>query len=194
MRKILTVLILLALCASVTDLAAQRRGSDEEYFDESGGIGHRLWYGSHFSLGFNSNGFSSLFQFGLAPMVGFKINDIISIGPRASLLYYNYRVNYGGGNIDKAKTTSWAVGAFARVRPFPTWFAQLEYNLENEPIFNADLSVSRFERGSAYIGVGYNAGTGGPIAFEALLMYNVNQPGNSINSPLDYRIGITYKY
>lgn len=194
MRKIIAVLLLFALCASVTDLAAQRRNSDDEYFDESGNLGHRLWYGSHFSLGFNSNGFTSLFQFGLAPMVGFKINDIISIGPRGSVLYYNYRFNNGGGVVEKANTTSWSIGAFTRIRPFPTWFAQLEYNIENEPIFNADLSVSRYERGAAYIGAGYNAGTGGPIAFEALLMYNVNQPGNSIESPLDYRIGITYKF
>lgn len=194
MKKILTLLVLLALVGSITEVSAQRRGDTDEYFDESGNIGHRLWYGSHFTLGFNGNGFTSLFQFGLAPMVGFKFNDIISVGPRASILYYNYRVNYGGGNIDKVNTTSWAVGAFGRIRPFPTFFAQLEYNIENEPIFNADLTVSRFERGAFYIGGGYNAGSGGPIAFEALLMYHVNQPGNSFESPLDYRIGITYNF
>lgn len=194
MKKILTLLLLVALCAGTVELSAQnKRNNDEEYFDESGNISHRLWYGSHFTLGFNGNGYVSLFQFGLAPMVGFKINDIFSIGPRGSILYYNYRVNNGGGDIDKVNTTSWAIGAFTRIRPFPTFFAQLEYNIENDPIFFADLSVGRVERGAFYIGGGYNSGSGGPIAFEALLMYNVNQ-ANTLDSPLDYRIGITYNF
>lgn len=194
MKRILIVFVLLALGASTMDVSAQRRGDDtDEYFDESGSIGHRLWYGSHFALGFNGNSFYSLFQFGLSPMVGYKINDVFSVGPRASILYYGYRENRGGGDVDKVNTTEWSVGVFGRVRPFPTFFAQVEYNLENSPVILGDLSVARLERGAFYIGGGYNAGSGGPIAFEALLMYNVNQQ-NNLDSPIDYRIGITYKF
>jgi len=199
MKKIFILLVLLALCASTADVFAQRRGnSDDEYFDESGNIGHRIWFGSHFNLGYSGNGFESLFQAGLSPMVGFKINDIFSIGPRASVSFSNYRRNYGGGDVEGISATSWAVGVFGRVRPFPTLFAQLEYDLENEPFFGADpgtgsLTVVRQERGAFYIGGGYNSGSGGPIAFEVLLMYNVNQP-NTLASPLDFRFGITYRY
>lgn len=189
------ILALAAICFTTVDLTAQnRRDDDDQYFDESGSISHRLWYGTHFTLGFNGNGFTSLFQFGLAPMIGYKITDILSIGPRGSLLYYSYRINNGGGDVDKVNTTSWSVGAFTRVRVFQTFLAQVEYSLENDPLINSDLSVGRVERGAFYIGGGYNSGSGGPIAFEALLLYNVNQPGNTLESPLDYRLGITYNF
>ncbi|MCB0632662.1 MAG: hypothetical protein R2824_09170 [Saprospiraceae bacterium] len=196
MRKILAVLILFALCASVTEVAAQKRSGDDEYFDESGNIGHRIWLGSHFTLGYRGTTFYSLFEFGLSPMVGFKINDIFSIGPRGSILYNNYRESDGVNNVYKLNTSSWAVGVFGRVRPFPTFFAQLEYNLENRVdwVNTTRSEVSRLQYNSFYIGGGYNAGSGGPIAFEALLMYNVNQPVNVFESPLSYRVGITYKY
>lgn len=194
MKKILILVILLALGAGIMEVSAQSRRDTDEYFDESGGFGHRLWYGTHFTVGYNGNGFESLFQFGLAPMIGYKFNDILSVGPRFSFLYSNYRQTYAPGDVQKVSATSWSVGAFGRFRPFPTLFAQIEYNIENEPVFYQNLTVERIEQNAFYIGAGYNSGSGGPLAFEALLMYHVNQPGNTIQSPLDYRIGITYKF
>jgi hypothetical protein len=95
--------------------------------------------------------------------------------------------------VDKVNTSSWAVGVFSRVRPFPNLFAQVEYNIENDPVILGDLSVARVEQGAFYIGGGYNSGNGGPIAFEGLLMFNVNQRSR-FESPLEYRVGLTYKF
>jgi len=179
---------------------SSKRSSTDEYFDESGGFNHRLWYGSHLTLGFQGNSFQSTFQAGLAPMIGYKLIESLSVGPRGSLTYFSYRLNQGGGNVEKLNTTSWSVGAFARFRPVETFFGQVEANLVNEPnniIWNnvtQELDVTRRERSAINIGLGYTSSSGGPIAFEALILYNINPPSNDITSPLDYRFGLTYNF
>ena len=41
-------------------------------------------------------------------------------------------------------------------------------------------------------GAGYNSG--GLWGYEIMILYNANQPENTIDSPFEYRIGFTYKY
>mgnify|MGYP001259483288 CR=1 FL=1 len=160
-------------------------------------FGYRLWYGTHVTLGFNGGYGESLFTFGLAPMVGYKVLPWLSAGPRAYFLYYNYRVDFGGGRIEKINPTEWGAGAFLRIHPIQTFFAQVEYDYENEPLISYDgqmLVADRRTRGAGYVGLGYSSRGGGPWGFEVLLMYNFNQPSNTIESPLDYRAGVTYNF
>ena len=206
MKKVLLLaflssVLVIALCQDAYGQRSSRRSSTDEYFDESGGFQHRLWYGSHVTLGFQGNTFQSTFQAGLAPMIGYKIFDALSIGPRGSLTYFAYRLNQGGGrDVERLNTNSWDIGGFIRFRPVDTFFGQIEANLVNEPnniIWNnvtQELDVTRRERSAINIGLGYTSSSGGPWGFEALILYNVNPPSNDITSPLDYRFGLTYNF
>lgn len=195
----LSTALMIGLSEDAFGQRSGKRSSTDEYFDESGGFQHRLWYGTHVTLGFQGNSISSTFQAGLAPMIGYKVFDALSIGPRGSLLYYNYRLDQGAG-VEKLSTTAWSVGGFVRFRPVETFFGQLEANLVNEPntiIWNnieQKLDVTRRERSAINIGLGYTSTGGGPIAFEAIILYNVNPPSNQLSSPLDYRFGLTYNF
>ncbi len=205
MKKVLLLaflssVLLIALSQEAYGQRSSKRSSTDEYFDESGGFQHRLWYGSHVTLGFQGNSFQSTFQAGLAPMIGYKIFDALSIGPRGSLTYFSYSQNPTGGAVQRLNTNSWSVGGFVRFRPVETFFGQLEANLVNEPntiIWNnvtRELDVNRRERSAINIGLGYTSSSGGPWGFEALILYNVNPPSNDISSPLDYRFGLTYNF
>ena len=86
MKKVLLIaflssVLVIALSQEAYGQRSSKRSSTDEYFDESGGFQHRLWYGSHVTLGFQGNSFQSTFQAGLAPMIGYKVFDALSIGP-----------------------------------------------------------------------------------------------------------------
>ena len=169
---------------------------NDEYFDESGGFGHRLWYGGGFNLGFTGNNFRSLFQIGISPMVGYKIFDELSVGPRVSLQYNHFRLNLGGGNIEKANATSWGLGAFARYKVFQNFFAHAEYEYENAVGFflgNNEIITVREKLNNYYLGAGYNSGNG-IFGYEIYLLYNFNEREDTTNIPIDFRIGFTYNF
>ena len=79
--RVFALLLLFTFVIGVSTAEAQRskkkRNSTEEYFDESGGFAHRLWYGGGFNLNFGGNGGSNQLLIGVSPMVGFKINDCL---------------------------------------------------------------------------------------------------------------------
>jgi hypothetical protein len=200
MKKILLLgsLLFAFLFLFENELCAQtdrERTRTEDYFDERGGFAHRLWYGGGFTLGFAGNQFESLFQLGISPMMGYKIFEQLSVGPRVSLTYSYYKVNYGGGRVEKAQPLNWSVGAFARYKIIPIIFAHVEYEYENAAVFvyNPNLEVLRRNRDNTYIGAGYNSGNG-LWGYEILLLYNLNTPENSIELPINLRFGITYNF
>ena len=127
MKRILQLsfmIVTLLLCFNVDSYAQYGYGKkkkkkkkvekNDEYFDESGGLGHKLWYGGGFNLGFSGNSFQSLFQIGISPMVGYKITEEFSVGPRASVQYNYFRVN-DGGQVLRASPITWAAGAFHQI-------------------------------------------------------------------------------
>ena len=205
MKKIFlfSLLTLLVAVAFTNDAYAQRKkkksSKTDEYFDESGFV-NKLWYGGGVNLGFTGGNNQSLFYFGLSPMIGYKIlDDIISVGPRVGFQYNHYRVQDFSGQVFKTSPLSYNVGMFSRIKAFPNFFAQLEYEYENNEFvdgtFNPNTGKLNTERQSfdnVYIGAGYNSG--GLFGYEILLLYNVNAPENTIDSPFDIRIGFTYKY
>lgn len=170
---------------------------NDEYFDESGGFAHKLWYGGGFNLGFSGNSFQSLFQLGISPMVGYKITEAFSIGPRASVQYNYFRIN-DGGRVLKASPITWSAGAFTRYKVLQNFFAHGEIAYQNELVsFNTsgnELIPIRRTRTSYFLGAGYNSGNG-ILGYEIYLLYNLNLPANLINtSPIDFRIGFTYNF
>ncbi len=205
MKKIFlfTLLTLLFASAFTEDAHAQRRGKKkkkssktDEYFDESGFV-NKLWYGGGVVLGLSGSNNESLFTFGLSPMVGYKVlDDVISIGPRVGFEYNHYRVDFG--QVYKSSFVSYSLGVFSRIKAFPNFFAHLEYEYQSTEFIdgldtaNGKLVKDRVNYDNAYIGAGYNSG--GLFGYEIMLLYNVNQPENTAQSPVTIRAGFTYKF
>lgn len=196
----LSLLALGLLLSYQIDLNGQRnsRGSDaDQYFDESGGFAHRLWYGGGFVLGFSGSNVSSNFTIGLSPMVGYKLTPEFSVGPRVSLEYSIIKTSQFGPP-ETVNPLSWGLGLFSRYKVLETIFAQVEYEFANEADFlfrdnQGELQVARREQSNFYIGAGYNSGNG-IIGYEILFLYNVNEPENSLELPIDLRFGFTYNF
>lgn len=201
----LSFLIVLALMMTNTDALAQSKGKKkkssgtDKYFDDSGNLASRLWYGGGFTLGFSGNNFESLFQLGVSPMVGYKITDKFSIGPRGEILFNFYRADVGAPEIAKGTFINYGLGAFARYKIFRTIFVHGEYGFQNEEIIiNYDFTESKFitgrrSRNNAFVGAGYNDGDG-VWGYEIALLYNLNQDANTLNLPFDFRFGLTYNF
>jgi len=183
-----------------------------DYFDDSGII-HRLWYGSGGNLQFAGIEDQRQFTIGLTPMVGYKITENFSAGPKIGFNYTSYRNFDTNGVANTVKLTSFSGGAFARLKFLNMLFIHGE--LEAESRENAFLSGSfialddagepltqREGRTNGYLGLGYN-NSGGALGFDIYILYNfledeeinsINIPFISITAPLVFRIGLTYKF
>ncbi|MFN7117878.1 MAG: hypothetical protein ACK4TA_13845 [Saprospiraceae bacterium] len=200
MRKVsqIIALVIFAFVINHATLDAQVRVRDNsaEQTKPKNNFASHLWYGGNIGLGFSSNSFQSLFQIGLSPMVGYKLFDQFSVGPRVSFFYSHYRYNFGGGDVQTANPITWTAGAFARYKLFRTIFAHAEYEFENSPVFtiggSGDLEVLREQRTNTYLGAGYNSGE--RFGYEIMVLYNLSLPENSVESPFDIRFGFTYNF
>lgn len=187
----------------------KKKSNVEEYFDESGSIVHRLWYGGGFNLGFSGTSGFSAFSLGVSPMVGYKVleNNKLSVGPRLTLDYSYYKGTGTDGAVHSAQPISYAVGLFGRYKVLSNVFAHVEIEQENresiavvtngfENFFVIDTDgkplTERQGRQNFYIGAGYTSG--GVLAYEIVVLYNVLEPENSVNLPFDVRFGLTYKF
>jgi hypothetical protein len=213
MKKLLlfSFLTLFFALGVATDADAQRRGKKkssktDEYFDE-GGFVNNLWYGGGFTLGFTGGNNQSVFAFGLSPMVGYKfLGDIVSAGPRVGFEYNHIRVSQCGNcPVYKTSPLSYSLGAFTRIKALPNVFGHIEYEYQNtestdpdrDGFINIDptdnsIITERVVFDNVYVGLGYNSG--GLFAYEIMILYNVNQPATTVESPFDLRFGFTYKF
>jgi len=176
----------------------KKSSKTDQYFDE-GGFVNNLWYGGNFVLGFAGQGESSQFSIGVTPMVGYKlVDDIISAGPRIGVIYTRLKGRGTDGGIYSVNLPSYSAGAFARVKPLPNFFAHLEYEYESTKrygtigglllIENGEVFTANENRNNFYIGGGYNSG--GLLGYEIMILYNVNEPENTIDLPIDFRVGL----
>lgn len=153
----------------------------------------KLWYGGNINLGFQGNNFESLFNIGLAPMVGYKITPEFSIGPRVELIYSYYKVA-AGPSILRYNLYGGGIGPFARYKFFKMLFFHLEYQLEYAQfpsISPLDGSKNSQFFNNTFVGLGYNAGGG-----EILLLYNLSdqQSRNTLGMPISIRFGFTLNF
>lgn len=198
MRKIAQIipfLLFITLTQSALQAQVRVRDNSQPEAKESSSFASHLWYGGNVGLGYSGGSYASLFQIGVSPMVGYKIFEPFSIGPRVSITYSAYRENYTG-SVQKANTVSWSVGAFARYKIIRSIFLHTEAELENTPIYTSakgKLEVLRRQRNNFYLGGGYNS-SAGLFGYEILLLYNLNQPDNDVQSPFNIRFGFTYNF
>ena len=208
MKKALQFLVLVAvLMISFThDAEAQKRKRDrdvDEYFDDRGTFKDRLWYGADVTLNFFSVPQGNAFNAGIAPMVGYKFTDAFSVGPRVEILYRGERYDIGTGSDLKFNSTNYGIGAFTRLKVFDQYFLHAEYQtLSNEtgiPVLVSanpieyEVVTSRSWQDHFYIGAGYGA-SGGGVGFQVSLLWDVLQEFSSRNLPIQYRMGINYKF
>ncbi len=157
MNKWIILFVVVGLMIGLTpDAEAQRRGkrapkSDDELFDDPGKFKDRLWYGGGFNLGFSGNQNLNIFNLGISPMVGYKLFDEFSIGPRLGLDYsfikgtsLNANVDPISGNIspivdlnnqilytnESVAPISFSFGLFARYKVLDMIFAHVEFGTE----------------------------------------------------------------
>ena len=211
MKKILlfSLLTLFFAAGISTGANAQNRkkkkkksSKTDQYFDE-GGFANKLWYGGNFILGFAGSGETSQFSIGITPMVGYKIvDDIVSAGPRIGLIYNTVKGRGTDGGIHRVNLSAVSFGAFARIKPFPNFFAHFEYENQHTKNYftsggflavqNGEVLTEKTVRDNIFIGAGYTSG--GLLGYEILFLYNLNEPENTIDLPIDIRFGFTYKF
>ncbi len=158
----------------------------------------RLWYGGSLILNYYGQSNYTVFSLGVTPMVGVKLFDEFSIGPRAGFRLDNYRLNTGS-KVDKLPLFEFSEGVFARYKFFNVVFAHAEFNFTQFQYVSPYLSPTgelqklNAKTQNAYLGLGYNSGMG-QIGTEIYVLYNFLEDKNSVAQPFDIRFGVTYKF
>ncbi len=202
------------MLAFSTDMDAQfrkkkkkkKKKEDTEYFDESGGFKHRLWYGLSGSLNFGGQTNLRTFNLGFSPMVGFKIIEPVSVGPRFIFNSLFIKIDNGPNGIISDVINEYGSGLFARYKPFRQFFGHVEYEyLISEEILTAPgggllldpddptkFATDKISKDAFYLGIGYSSGA--IISYEVMLLYNALQDKNIVDLPFSIRAGLTYKF
>ncbi|MFT4667165.1 MAG: hypothetical protein ACI8YQ_003081 [Polaribacter sp.] len=215
MKKILKTTMLMLAClfiVGVTDVDAQygkkkkkkkkvekvEEADNDDYFDESGGkFIDKLWYGSGLTLGFAGGNNESVFTIGISPMVGYKLTDRFSVGPRVVLDYTLYKTNQVSNSVQRVDLVTYGLGFFGRAKIFQSLFAHAEYAILSQAFpaqSGNDLVTFRQNTNNFYIGGGYHSGGGGGLGYEIVLLYNTLEPDDSIDLPIDFRVGFTWGF
>lgn len=158
----------------------------------------RLWYGGGFALGFYGGTISGIqsseFFVGVSPMVGYKINDFLSFGPRLELNLLTGRYDLGR-DVEKLTAFNYGAGLFTRARFFEVMFGHVEYGYINQavPYFeNGEIKTDRLGSDQFLLGLGYNSGY--PFGTEIYILYDFLAPEDTVNLPITFRFGFTYKF
>ena len=203
-RNICLLMVLFSLFFALPEADAQRRGKkkrrDKEPQAEVISLKERLWYGGGFILGFNSFGggvtAQNAFLIGVSPMVGYKVTDKLSFGPRVELNFQTARYQFGNDVLSN-NTLNWGVGGFGRHKFFDVLFAHVEYGYFNyEVVEGVDIDnefLTRREGENQFLlGLGYNSGY--PWGTEISILYDILAPEDTVQLPIVFRFGITYKF
>ncbi len=125
-------------------------------------------------------------------MVGYKITDNFSVGPKAGF-NYSFIQEVIGGQRYRFNPVEWSVGAFTRLKFVRVLFAQLEYEYAAEKAVAYTSSapeIVTIKNNNIWVGGGYNAG-----GFEFAILYNLNENTNYLYSiPIEYRTGFTINF
>jgi hypothetical protein len=201
---------LIMLCAFSLTLAAQGTTEEEarddlDYYntendrvqDQRGDtFGENLWFGTGAQLGFQGGNNTSFFQIGLSPIVGYKLNNFLSVGPRGSFAYNSYKEDFGNGEF-KASFVTWSAGAFARAKIVYPFFAHVEYSLLNEvQNFDANGDAVRSTRTIPFLGGGISqgGGQGGGAGYEILILFRLSQADRIGDAPFELRTGLNFNF
>lgn len=194
-------ILFIFLFLNLSRLEAQiyRRQPQKEQTSEMKSFADHLWYGGGFTINFSS-GLAGLdgntFGIGLSPMLGYKLNSFLSVGPRFEFLYTTGRFRNFGGPVYKYNGLDYGAGVFGRAKFLNVLFAHTELSYINRvfPVgFNGNrLETERVGDNQFLVGLGYSGG--GLLKSEIYLLYDVSSDSQSTTLPLVYRFGITYNF
>ncbi len=182
-----TILILCLFILSVQTMVAQKSNNSS--------LLDKTWYGAHLALGFGASSTQSAITLGIAPMVGYRIFDPISVGPRVNILYRHLTFkDFSGNLIQKINIVDRGIGVFLRAEVYRQYFVQAELMYEStvNRITNAGDQI-RVKGTNAYIGVGTNVGGRNP-SVELMVTYDLNLPSIYKNNLINFRFGFTMNY
>ncbi len=186
----LFVLTLLLIGMIFSSAHAQSRSKKSTTLSE------HLWYGGSVGLGFQSFNNQSSFLFALFPMMGYKITESISVGPRIGASYRNIKSRGLDGRVYRFNPVELSGALFGRVKLFRQIFGHVEYELASEKnlVNNSanGISIRNGTETNFYLGGGYNSG--GKIASEIYILYNFNEDDFSLEVPWVIRAGFTYRF
>jgi hypothetical protein len=193
--KLLSCLLLIATLSQQAAAQTVISSSSRNKKKEASSFESKLWYGAGLGIGFGSFNGNSQFGFGISPMVGYKIIEQISVGPRLSVFYTSAK-------LPQYKTLhlfDTELGVFLRGKVFRGFFLQGEVSNEwvQQPgdFVGTTILKNRFQRFNQYVGLGYNWGNGG-WGSEISAFYNlaVARDIAGFQNPWDYRFTITYRF
>ena len=172
---------------NTNDRDRDRRGDD---------FSSNLWYGAGAQLQFAGGNNQSFFLVGVSPIVGYKINNIISVGPRGSVAYNRFRFTTFGGGDDTESFLTWSAGAFARAKIFGQFFAHAEYSLVNERQRNFQTGdLDGVTRAIPFLGGGLSQGGGiGAAGFEILVLFRLSGADRIGDSSFEFRSGLNFNF
>ena len=157
---------------------------------------NRLWYGGSAGLGYQSFNSQNTFLIALYPMVGYKLNQNFSIGPRVGIAYQYIKTIGADGNVYNFHPIEISGALFGRAKVYRSFFAHLEYEVaqEKNPTqdFNGIPFIIKETENNFYVGGGFNSG--GRVASEIYLLYNLLEDNNSLEIPWIFRVGLTYNF
>lgn len=189
-QRIFFALPLACFFFSLQPLAAQKERSEPSEFKS------RLWYGGNIGLNFYGYNGGNVFQIGVAPMVGYKIVEPLSVGPRVSVMFASVK-NPGFKAVGLFDVDA---GLFMRVRVFRGLFIQGEVTNEwfQEPVFYVNGTTDKVSstRVNPRLGLGWNWSEGRGAGSEIGIFYNfaIANDLETYQNPLDYRFGFTWNF
>ena len=198
MKKYFYFILLLAFLLPNEGWSQSREKRKSPSFSE------RLWYGGSLGLGFSSSNIGgglqgNIFFLGISPMVGYKLNDWLSIGPRAELQWYTGRYReFGSGPVYKYNVLNIGGGIFTRAKVYKQLFFHAEYGtIQYSYADRVDYQDNRIITNKEWVEqmlVGAGLSFGGPFASELSLLFDLLAPDDSVELPIVFRYGFTYNF
>ena len=201
---LLCSLLCLGPCATA-QITSEDRARDDLRYGQRNDRSNRddfsgqLWYGAGAQLGFQGGNNQSFFQIGVSPIVGYKLTNFLSVGPRGSLVYNNfaYDVRVASGAIERQKENwiGWSAGLFTRAKIFQPFFAHVEYSLVSDQEFFASGESRRETRAIPFLGGGISQGGGpGQGGFEFMVLFRLTPRDRLNDQPFEIRSGFNYNF
>jgi len=181
------------------------RSSDNTVRDQKDmdrGIMDDLWFGAGLQLSFSGFNGQNALRFGISPMVGYKVTDWLSVGPRIEYQYFAQRFQAGNGDILRFNFSSVGAGAFTRVQFLEQFFLHAEYQIlstqsldqRNWTIVGDEINSVRVSQNFGFVGAGMYTGGFGSLGSAFYVLYDVIEEEETSNLPLYFRFEINYNF
>jgi hypothetical protein len=171
----------------------------DDLFDESGGFKHHLQYMFHTNYSIFQI-FGGSFSLRLDPSVGYKINKWASAGLTTGFVYSYDRFTHPTTGVPTVlKQIDFSYGVYGRVKVYNSIYLHTDYKLATyERPFQDNLGnifkLKQTNQQECNLGVAYRTGGSG-WGTELVLLYDVMHTVSSFkNTPLDFKLGMTYNF